>query len=624
MDPRLLEYYNRELQFIREMGGEFAQVYPRIAARLGLSGIECADPYVERLLEGFAFLAARVQLKIDARHPDFTQHLLEMVYPQFLDPVPSCAMAEFIPDLKDTSLGAGPVIKRGSSLRTLLAKGDRTACEFRTAQDVTLWPLSLTELRYLSGAGALTSLGIAADPRTRAALRLRFKVSPGVELRQLPLRELNLFIKAPPDIAFKVHEQVIANAIGYYVRSTEAGAGVHFRPKSTLVQRGLEEDEALLPVARNGFPGYRLLQEYFAFAERFLNFRIEGLDGLPAGFRGDEFEIFIAFDRNQSSLENTLEPGHFRLFATPIVNLFPREIDRMHLTAYDTEHHLVADRNRPMDFEIHSLQRVAALQATGDRLIEVAPFYTASHRTARDDERFYYTAQRRQRLYSNRQVQGGARSNYIGTELFLSVTDSKQRALTGDLRQIDVQALCTNRDLPIQAALGKGRTDFVLDDAGPIEAIRCISGPTYPRPSPAFGDTAWRLISHLSLNYLSLLDTNPEAGAEMLREMLSLHADVDDSTMRRQIDGVRSIGHRPIVRRLPNRGPVSYGRGLQIDLVLDDAAFEGVGILILGTVLERFFGAYVSLNSYTQLRLFSQTRGEIKQWPVRLGNRQIL
>jgi type VI secretion system protein ImpG len=624
MDPRLLEYYNRELQFVREMGAEFAENYPRIAARLGVDGIECADPYIERLLEGFAFLAARVQLKIDARHPEFTQHLLEMVYPDFLNPVPSCAMAEFVPELKDTALEAGLTIPRGSSLRTVLGKGERTACEFRTAQDVTLWPLRISEVRYLTGSGALSSQGIAVDARTRAAIRLRFKVSPGIKLSGLPLKSLRIFIKSTPDIAYKVHEQVIANALGFYVRSTEPGAPVHFRTSRSIAQVGLDDGEALLPVTRTGFHGYRLLQEYFAFSDRFLFFSLQDLEGLCAGFQGDEFEIYIALDRAQGSLENTLDPSHFRLFATPVVNLFPREVDRMHLTPYETEHHVVPDRNRPMDFEIYSVQNVAALTPAGDRRIVVLPFYSASHRTARDDEWAYYTIQRRQRLYSNRQVQGGARTSYIGTECFLSITDSQQRAWTGEMRQLDIQAWCTNRDLPIQASMGKGPTDFVLEGAAPLEAIRCISGPTYPRPSPAFGDTAWRLISHLTLNYLSLLDTNPASGAESLREILSLYADVNDTTTRRQIDGVRNISHRPVVRRMPIAGPISYGRGLQIDLVLDDAAFEGTGILLLGGVLERFFARYVSLNSYTQLRLNSQTRGEIKQWPVRLGNRQIL
>ena len=163
MDPRLLDYYNRELQFVREMGAEFAQAYPRIAARLGIEGLECADPYVERLLEGFAFLTARVQLKLDARHPDFTQHLLEMVYPHFLCPVPSCAIVEFAPDMKEGSLQTGHTITRGASLRTPLGKGERTACEFRTAHAVTLWPISVVEAKYLSGSGALAAQGIATD-----------------------------------------------------------------------------------------------------------------------------------------------------------------------------------------------------------------------------------------------------------------------------------------------------------------------------------------------------------------------------------------------------------------------------------------------------------------------------
>src|SRR5215471_9460510 len=160
MDPSLLDYYNRELKFMREMGAEFAQAYPRIAARLGLEGLECADPYVERLLEGFALLAARVQLKLDARHPDFTQHLLELVYPHYLCPVPSCAIVEIVPDVKEGSLNNGHTLKRGTSLRTPLGKGDRTSCEFRTAHDVTLWPVSVVEAKYLSGSGALSTQGI--------------------------------------------------------------------------------------------------------------------------------------------------------------------------------------------------------------------------------------------------------------------------------------------------------------------------------------------------------------------------------------------------------------------------------------------------------------------------------
>jgi type VI secretion system protein ImpG len=624
MDSKLLEYYNRELQFAREMGGEFAQAYPRIAARLGLEGLECADPYVERLLEGFALLAARVQLKLDARHPDFTQHLLELVYPHYLCPVPSCAIVEIVPDAKEGSLNTGHTLKRGTSLRTPLGKGDRTSCEFRTAHDVTLWPLSVSDARYLSGSGALSTQGITSDGRARTALRLRLKSAPGVSIKSLPLDTLTFYLKATPDVAVRTHEQIVSDCIGYYARSTKPGSAVHFRPATSVRSVGFEDDEALLPITRRGFQGYRLLQEYFALPQRFLFFTLHDLQSIVQTCEGDELEIWLAMSRPQPSLENAVDASQFRLFCTPAVNLFTRPVDRIHVTPFDTEFHLVPDRNRPMDFEIYSVERVQAIGAGGESISQILPFYSAGHGTDRLAPLTYYTLQRRPRLLSSRQQQAGARAGYIGSECFMSIVDSAQRQVTGEIRQIDAHAVCTNRDLPIHLAMGQGRADFLVEGGAPVEAVRCISGPSYPRASPAFGDTAWKLISHLSLNYLSLVDRAPESGAEMLRDMLALYADPNDASVLRQIEGVRAVSYRPVVRRMPIAGPMSYGRGLEIALTLDDGAFEGAGIVTLASVLDRFFARYVSINSFTQTRLHSAARGEIKTWPVRLGRRQAI
>jgi len=624
MDPLILEYYNRELKFMREMGGEFAQAYPRIAARLGLEGLDCADPYVERLLEGFAFLAARVQLKLDARHPDFTQHLLEMVYPHFLAPVPSCAVVEFSPDLKEGSLAGGQTIRRGASLRTPLGKGDRTSCEFRTAHDVTLWPLTVTEAKYLSGSGALSAQGIPTDGRARAAIRLRLKVAPGIDLSELELNALTFYIKATPDVTHRIYEQVIADCLGFYMRSTRPGSAVHAQPAESVRQVGFEDSEALLPVTRRGFQGYRLLQEYFAFPERFLFFSLHELRAGLLRSQGDELEIYLAMSRPQAALENALDASHFRLYCTPAVNLFPRSADRIHVNVFDTEQHLIADRNRPMDFEIFGVEKMQAVGAGGEMLAQILPFYSSDHGTDPAAEILYYTLQRRPRLLSVRQQQTGARAGYVGSECFISIVDSAQRQVSGEIRQIDATTLCTNRDLPIQLALGQGRTDFLIEGGVPVESVRCIAGPSYPRASPAFGNTAWKLISHLSLNYLSLIDQDVESGAQMLRGMLALYADPNDSAAARQIEGVGNVSYRPVVRRMPIAGPISYGRGLEITLRLDDAAFEGAGIMCLGSVLDRFFTRYVSINSFTQTRIHSTVRGEVKTWPVRTGRRAIV
>jgi type VI secretion system protein ImpG len=624
MDPRLLQYYNRELQFVREMGAEFARAYPRIASRLGMDGLECADPYVERLLEGFALLTARVQLKLDARHPDFTQHLTEMVYPHFLCPTPSCAVVELAPDLKESSLQGGHLIRRGTSLRSPLVKGDRISCEFRTAHDVKLWPLVVTEAKYLSGSGALSTQGIATDGRARTAIRLRLKAAPGASIKTLPLDSLTFYIKATPDIAHRVLEQIVADCVGMYVRSMRTSAVVHFRPASSVRQVGLDDAEALLPVTRQSFQGYRLLQEYFAFPERLLFFSLNDLRGAVQTCEGDEIEIYLAMNRTQAALENALDASQFRLYCTPAVNLFPRAIDRVHVNNLDTEYHLVPDRNRPMDFEIHSLQKLEGIGSGGESITQVQPFYSAGHGTNRQAATTYYTLQRRPRLLSSRQQQSGARSGYVGSECFISIVDSAQRQLTGEIRQIDAQALCTNRDLPIQLQTGQDRTDFTVEGAAPVESVRCVAGPSYPRQSPAFGSTAWKLISHLTLNYLSLIDRTPEGGAEMLRDMLALYADSTDVAAVRQIEGVRAVSYEKVVRRVPGGGPISYGRGLEITLTLEDASFEGTGIISLGGVLERFFARHVSLNSFTQTRLASASRGEVKTWPVRVGCRHTI
>ncbi|MEP7245938.1 MAG: type VI secretion system baseplate subunit TssF [Gammaproteobacteria bacterium] len=622
MDPRLLDYYNRELQFVREMGAEFAHAYPRIAARLGLEGLECADPYVERLLEGFAFLTARVQLKLDARHPDFTQHLLGLVYPHFLCPVPACAIVELAPDLKEGSLLRGHAVPRGTSLRTPLGKGDRTACEFRTAHPVMLWPIEVKEAKYLVGSGALSAQGVTTDGNARAAIRLRIKAAPGVSLKTLPLQALTFFLKGTSDIVARLQEQILADCLGFYARSTRPGAAVHFRPATSIRHVGLDDDEAMLPVTRRGFQGYRLLQEYFAFPDRFQFFELRDLQKIVAGCAGDELEIYLAMSRPQPALENAIDSSHFRLGCTPAVNLFPRRTDRIHVTPTETELHLVPDRNRPMDFEVYSVEKLQAIGAGGESITEVLPFYSASHLTDPSQPAAYFTLQRRLRLLSARQQQSGARAGYVGSECFVSIVDTKQRQFNGDILQLEAEALCTNRDLPIQLAIGQSTADFLMDGGAPVECVRCISGPSYPRASPAFGDNAWKLISHLSLNYLSLSEA--PAGAEMLRGMLALYADPNDASVARQIEGLRAVSYRPVVRRVPGAGPTCYGRGLEVTLTANDAAFEGIGLLPLAGVLERFFARYVSINSFTQMRLQSALRGDLKTWPVRLGRRQTL
>jgi type VI secretion system protein ImpG len=625
MDPRLLQYYGQELNYIRELGGEFAREFPKIAGRLGLETFECADPYVERLLEGFAFLSARVHLKIDDEFPRFTQHLLEIVYPHYLAPTPSMGIMQLNPNLNESVLANGYRVPRGSSLRSMLGRGDQTACEYRTAHDVTLWPLEISKAEYTGYLGDIGEIVLPARPR--AALRLTLRATAGLKISELSLDDLTVFLRGADELPTRLYEQLFGHAIAVVVRP--AARPVHWQHvvlDDPIAPVGFEDDQALLPYGPRSFHGYRLLQEYFAFPARYLFAKLQGLQ--PGVNRCDapEIEILVLSDAHDPSLDGVVNAQHFALHCAPAINLFPRRADRIHLTESAHEYHVVPDRTRPMDFEVHSVGEVVGFGSGSEVKQPFRPFFAWNDQNGDGDVPAYYTIQRQPRALSARQRARGARSSYVGSEVFLALVDPDEGPYRPSLRQLSVETICTNRDLPLHLSLGQGRTDFTLESGAPVESIRCLTGPSPPRASQAYGDLSWRLISHLSLSYLSLVDVTDGAGpkAQALRELLSLYADLTDAGARKQIDGIRATACAGITRPLPVPGPTTFGRGMEVTLTCDETAFEGSGVFLLGAVLERFFAKYVSLNSFTETVLRTIQRGEIMRWRTRAGRRKIL
>jgi type VI secretion system protein ImpG len=626
MDPSLLRYYNRELQHIREMGGEFAREYPKIAGRLGMDGVECADPYVERLLEGFAFLAARVQLKIDAQHPAFTQHLLDMLYPQFLSPVPSMAVVQLQPDEEQSLPPEGHRVPRHTALHSLIGFGDRTACEYRTAHAVELWPLQLTEARYFETPAAMAAAGLdpPAGRPARAAIRLSLATTGGAETRMLALDRLPVFLRGADGLPRSLYEQMLGNATGYSVLARHGDERIDVAMDASHIQpMGFDDDEALLPVSGRAFSGYRLLQEYFACPERLLFVAFTGLKKALARIASQRFDIVVWLDRGIDRLRGAVVADNFRLFCTPAINLFPRRADRLHLRAGLSEYHVLSDRTRPMDFEVHSVGQVEGFGDAQEPEQRFEPFYGSTSRTWHAGQAAFYTLRREPRVLSSRQKKEGPRSSYVGTEAFLSLVDGNDAPYATSLRQLGMQLWCTNRDLPLHMPVGKSRTDFTLDTDAPVAAIRCVAGPTRPRASIAGDATAWRLISHLQLNYLSLLDADAGGGAAALREMLGMYHDPFDVIARRQVEGLREVAARQVVRRIPVPGPIVYGRGLEVTLTCEDAAFEGTGSFLFASVMQHFLARYVSLNAFTETVLRTLERGEVARWPAVLGKRTV-
>ena len=625
MDPRLLRLYETELAYVQEMGQEFAREFPKVAARLNLGSFDVVDPYVERLFEGFALLAARIQLKMEAEFPTLTQSLLAMVYPHYLAPTPSMAVVQITPEVALQSSPGGALLPRNTELRSLLGTEDQTNCEFRTAHPVRLLPITISEAEYIGTAAALTALGLPDQRGVRAAIRLRLKSTGEIPFEKIALDRLPLFLGGPPAARPRLYEQLIADVTRIYVRpATRPAPWQEHLPPEALRPLGFEADESLLPQAPESFEGYRLLQEYYAMPERFLFVELTGLRPLAAKCAGTELDIILLLSRSEPVLANAFGPDQFALFCTPAINLFPKRSDRVNLSDSEAEHHIVPDRMRPLDFEVFSVTAMEGFGADGSGAQTFMPFYATNDLSRNPDHRAYYTLRREPRRLSLAARQRGPRSSYFGHEAFVSLVDAEAAPMSHNIRQLGPDLLCTNRDLPLGMPIGKQHTDFTVTVSAPVASIRCRVGPTAPRPCRADGEYAWRFISHLGLNYLSLTDTDARQGAAALRELLRLYVPAADVTAARQTEAVMSIASHPIVRRIPGAGPVAAGRGLELSLTIDESPFGGAGAILLAAVLDRFFAKYVSINAFTETVFRTPERGEVKRWPMRTGQRPVL
>jgi type VI secretion system protein ImpG len=623
MDPSLLRLYSDELTHLREVGAEFAQEFPKIAARLSMDGVEVTDPYVERLLEGFAFMAARVQLKIESEHPRLVQHLLETVYPGFLSPVPSMLIARMRPDPLDPNLVRGFTVARNSALTSDSVRGQNTRCEFRTAHDVRLWPIEISSVQYFSHAPDLPLTRLVVGRHVRGGLRIRLKAHGGVKFNQLPLDRLPLFVAAPDDVAYRLHELVLGAKLGSWVGSTVAAEAARspaqgFADGSSVQQLGFDDDEAALPETLRGFSGHRLLQEYAAMPQRFLFFEVADLARRLALVGGSEAEIVLLFSRGEAALESLVNADSLALFCTPAINLFPKRLDRIQLGPGAWEHHVVPDRTRPMDFEVHALESVTGYGTGPVAEQRFLPLYASFHEAARSHGA-YYTVRREPRLLSARQRLEGPRSAYIGQEMFVSLVDPNNAPYRDEVRQLSLSALVTNRDLP--TLLPGSSTTWVLDGAGPAGRIETLRGPTRPVQRLARGDVGWAMVSALTLNYLSIAGEDGARAAASLRTLLALHGPEQDPAWTKQVDGIQSVQARSVVRRLPFPGPLTFGCGVEVTATVDEMGFQGGSAFLLGTVLDRFFARHASANSFCETVLRSASRGEILRSDPRIGAR---
>ena len=618
MSDSLLEYYNREQSAIHRLADEFAQAYPKIAGRLRLSPGGVDDPHVERLLDGVAFLAARVHHRLDDEFPELTDALLGMLYPHYLAPVPSCVIAKLdcAPDLQTAHTMAV-----GLEFATEPVRGEEL--RYRTTAPVTLWPIEVEAVR-LTGLPIVAPANPAASGAA-AALRITLRtLAPGVTFKQLKLDRLRFFLQGPMNQTLPLYELLGGHVLSIAYADSATDPNPVIVPAHALQPAGFADDEAVLPWSARGFSGFRLLTEYFSFPEKFLFFEFSGIGAKtrgPAGEKGsaekgagekgggEKLEIFVYLDRAVSELERTVGQQSLALGCVPLVNLFRRRCEPIPLTHADTEYRIVPDARLPHVAEVWSVERVRETLPDGSsrpwrpfhRLTESDPDPTTAGG-------FYHNARRM------------AAPGVPGTEVWLAPHDPAfdPAALGGVTLSVD--ALCLNRDLPTDLPSGPGRPALrLVDDPGPVSGITPLTPPTHTLRPPLRERGFWRLISHLSLSHLSV--AGGPGAAEALKEVLRLYAFRESPETTMAIDALLSVTSQPGVARAPGRMG-SFCRGLDVTLEFDQRAWQTGGLFLMASVLERFLALHATINSFTRTRAILRGRpGVAGQWPPRSGTR---
>ncbi|MEX2570216.1 MAG: type VI secretion system baseplate subunit TssF [Gemmatimonadota bacterium] len=595
----LLDQYHAELEYLRRGGAEFARQYPKVAHRLQLGAEECPDPDVERLLEGFAFLTARIQRNLEAQGSEVATTLLDILYPHFLAPVPSMSVARFDVDPEQAKITAGHEVPRHTPV--FAETGDGQVCRFRTCYPLTLWPIRIS---YAGFESTDQYDFLDGQPTVATVLRLRIEALDGT-LDELDLDSLRFYLNAEMRTAAGLYELLIGHASRACI--LEPGGTIpRYLGPDALRPVGLGPEDAVLPHPPFAHAGYRLIQEYFTFPRKFLFFDVAGLAGKLSG---DSADLLILLDRAPGD-RVMVGPDTFALGCTPIINLYPKTTEPIRLDHRAPEYRLIGDMRRERSTEIHSINRVSASADQKDETEVLEPFFSYSHEMERRRQRAFWHARR---------VPTG-RADLPGTDVLISFFDLDLNPALPETQTVFAHAFCTNRHLAEQLPAG---ALLETEAVAPLARITALHNPTPQLDPPSTGQASWRLISHLSLNHLSF--GAGEDGLRALREVLRLYSSYDAGAAQQQIAGLREMSVRRVTRQIGEDAWRGFCRGHEITLMIDETAFVGTSPLLLTSVLSSFFSLYTSVNSFAQLVLRSQQReGVWMRWPARAGTQVLL
>ncbi len=606
----LLKYYNKELSYIRRSAQEFSKRYPKIASRLRLGENSVEDPHVGRLVESVAYMNARISKKLDDDFPELTEAMLGVLYPHYLAPIPSMSIVKMeAPD----SLGEASVIAKGTEIKTEEVNGE--PCYFRTTSSIELLPLSVVDASFMGGAYAAPTDTLTNGAKSVLRLVLRCQ-NEKINFDTLSPENIRFYLNGDTTHVNQLYSFLFNNLESVAIANRGDDSQALFMDKSVVRQVGFDSDEGMLPYSARSFMGYRLLTEFFVFPQKFLFFDFSLLDRSGFNNRGQTIELFFYFNSESTELERNIDASAFVLGCAPVVNLFKQRAEPIRLNHQTEAYHLSADTNEPLSKEVYSIESVTATSNTEESL-EFRPFYDFNH-ASNDERSMYWHAARRapDTLYSDQLD--------AGTEMYISLVDLSFKSINKIGWTLSCELTCLNRDLPERLPYGGGQPFLTLASSDAlVRSVVFLSAPTATKRLYADDELRWRLISHLNLNYSSMLDGLHATST--LKEVLKLYNFDDTPSSNALIEAILDIKSRQVMSRVSSRSSIGgMCRGLEITVLIDENRFESNGLFLFGSILERFFALFSPINSFTRLVLTSPNREvPIRKWPPRAGEKQL-
>jgi len=577
----LSEYYQYELSYLRNAGSDFARRFPKIARRLDLSHHESTDPHVERLIESFAFLTGKLQKQIDDQFPEIAGTLLDVLCEPLMLPTPSCMMAKFEVDQSRAMKASGTVVPKGTLLNAYSHSGE--VCSFMTGHDLELWPTEIASVEvvqkeylpaYFARSIYYLKIGIrhysAAQPK-----KLRFYIHADALLRGKIYSAI-----------FSTDEQVVLQKKDQHKL---------IAPISPI---GIDDSDSLFPYQSNTHKGFRLLHEYFSFAEKFYGFDIELTEAMD-----DETFLYIPMSYNFSM---RISRDNFCLSSVPVVNLFPKVTEPLHLDHYQVEYCLVPDYRRYMSNEIYMIQKMVSVDAVNSDEIFIPEFFSCNYSSSDSSSSIFWKSRRKKSYIKDAP----------GEDVYVSFIDTGFNPQHPADKVFYAYTLCTNRNIAEQIPVSG---ELQMELSAPVKRIYCLDRPTVQRPAIKNGEVLWKLVSALSLNSISF----GKNGLQKIREVLRVFADISSSTLAGEVDALISVDSSIVTRRFDEQTWRGFMRGTNIEITFDDTV-SNLG-LPLSLVLSKFLSSYTSINTFTDVSVKNTAgNGILKKWKHQFGIKNYL